>query len=970
MQSFDFSSTLGRGREPGRLVIDFCRLSFFSLLLCLSAAVSADTVYRVSVGSYANLDNARKALASADANLGPGHQILEAQTASGQIYRVVSRAYASRPAANDAVRTARQRNIPGAWVIASDAPAVAISAPRAAPAPAPAPAQQYGQGVSTSPVAVRRFNRIEPKAEETGSRDTTVDLYGVPGVPVSLEGEPASATNADASAIRKTTDADAGIKIDGRLDEGIWDTLPTVGNFVVLEPDTLADTPHATHIKLAYTDKGLYIGADLEQPKDTLIRRLSGRDVYGGLNRDSINLTLDTSGDGLYGFWFGINLGDSLMDGTVLPEYRFSNEWDGPWRGASIETATGWSAEFFIPWSAVSMPNAGEVRNMGIYMSRKVAYLDERWGWPALPSTKPKFLSVLQPIELKGINPRQQYNIYPFASVTQDNIDDETRYQIGADLFWRPSSNFQLNATLNPDFGNVESDDVVVNLSATETFYPEKRLFFVEGQEIFVASPRADTRSSGVGQTGPPTTMINTRRIGGSPQAPVLSPGQSLTDRERRLPAELLGAAKATGQFGNFRYGLLTAFEDEVKFRAMANGQPVTVAQDGTDYGVGRLLYENNSNGYKAIGLLTTAVQHYDRNAYVTGLDWHLLTKDGKLKVDGQAFRSDLDGIKAGYGGFVDFEYTIRQGVRQRVGIDYFDKYVNINDLGYQARNAYRQIRSAHTRTSSNLTWARNNQFDIRGAVQENSDGYFSRGALSLSNRATFKNLTTLTARLGHSPGRYDDLNGYGNGLFHTEESTSASLKFESNTTKPLSYAMEVGYYEEDLGGDSYKYIASINWRPLGGFNLSAGIEYQDREGWLLHQEDRNMTTFDADGLIPNITAEYFLNARQQFKLSMQWVGIEAEESGFYLIPTTPGDLIATTKPQGPSDSFAISDLVFQARYRWEIAPLSDLYIVYVRASDITRSLQQDNFGDLLDRAWSDPVADQLVVKVRYRFGS
>ena len=138
------------------------------------------------------------------------------------------------------------------------------------------------------------------------------------------------------------------------------------------------------------------------------------------------------------------------------------------------------------------MPSAGDVRNMGIYMSRKVAYLDERWGWPALPSTQPKFLSVLQPLELKGIAPRQQYNIYPFAAVTQDGIDDETRYQVGADLFWRPSSNFQLNATLNPDFGNVESDDVDVNLSATETFFPEKRLFFVEGQEIFVALDSED----------------------------------------------------------------------------------------------------------------------------------------------------------------------------------------------------------------------------------------------------------------------------------------------------------------------------------------------------------------------------------------------------------------------------------------------------------------------------------------------
>ncbi len=932
---------------PGRAITLITSLG----LLLLSGAAVADTEFRVAVGSYASLENARNAVATADSTLGSGHQVLQADTANGRVYRVVSKAYTSRVAAREAVTAAKRANISGAWIVTTEK----SLAKRMASTPAPK------NSVISLGTPQARADRRTPT--------NTVTLNGAPGINLALE-EQSTSSSQNAIRIKKTSETEAAIKIDGRLDEGIWATLPTVGNFVVLEPDTLAETPHATNIKLAYTDKGLYIAADLEQPKDTLIRRLSSRDIYAGLNRDSINLTLDTSGEGKYGFWFGINLGDSLMDGTVLPEYRFSNEWDGPWRGASVETDTGWSAEFFIPWSAVSMPSSKDVRNMGVYMSRKVAYLDERWGWPALPSTQPKFLSVLQPVELRGINPRQQYNIYPFASVTQDNIDDDTRYQIGADLFWRPSSNFQLNATLNPDFGNVESDDVVVNLSATETFFPEKRLFFVEGQEIFVASPRADTRSSGVGLSGPPTTLINTRRIGGSPQAPVLGDDQTVSSRERGLPAELLGAAKATGQFGNFRYGLLTAFEDEVRFKAMQNGEEVRVAQDGSDYGVARFLYENNSNGYKAIGVLTTAVQHYDRNAYVTGVDWHLLTPDGKLKVDGQAFRSDLDGVKAGYGGFVDFEYTFRQGLRQRFGIDYFDKYIDINDLGYQARNAYRQFRTAHTRTSSNLSWARNNQFDIRGAVQENSDGFFTRGAIAVSNRATFKNLTTLTGRLNFGPGRYDDLNSFGNGIFRTEETVGASVKFESNTAKALNYSFELGYATEDLGGDQFTYKTAVNWRPLDGLNLSAGLEYQDRNGWLLHQEDRNMTTFDAQGLIPNITAEYFLNAKQQFKLSVQWVGIEAEEDQFYLIPTTPGDLIQTVKPNTESDSFAISDLVFQARYRWEIAPLSDLYVVYVRASDISRSLQQDNFSDLLDRAWADPIADQLVVKVRYRFGS
>ena len=338
------------------------------------------------------------------------------------------------------------------------------------------------------------------------------------------------------------------VTVDGRLDEPIWRELPAFDEFVVLEPDTLERGPYATLVRFLYTDQGLYVGVAMEQPKHTLIKRLSGRDVRE-LNRDSINITLDTSGEGRYAFWFGVNLGDSLMDGTAIPERQFSSEWDGPWRGASAETDDGWSAEFFIPWGTVSMPASGDARKMGVYLSRKVAHLDQRWGWPALPSTQPKFLSALQPIEMKGVAPRQQYNIYPFSAVTVDEIDDEVSYRVGADLFWRPSSNFQVNATVNPDFGSVESDDVVINLTATETFFPEKRLFFLEGQQIFIASPRADTRSQGVGRGGLPTTMLDTRRIGGKPQDPVLAPGVAVSDRELIRPVELAGAAKFTGQF-------------------------------------------------------------------------------------------------------------------------------------------------------------------------------------------------------------------------------------------------------------------------------------------------------------------------------------------------------------------------------------------------------------------------------------
>ena len=247
------------------------------------------------------------------------------------------------------------------------------------------------------------------------------------------------------------------------------------------------------------------------------MQRHAPRDAFD-VNRDTIGLNLDSSGSGRFGYWMTLALGDGQMDGTVLPERQYNREWDGVWYGATARTERGWSAEIFVPWSQMAMPKEDGVRRINFYSSRRVAHLDERWGWPALPSSQPRFMSLWQPLQFQGVDPRQQWSVFPYASTTFNQVGDD-QSKAGLDLFWRPSSNFQATATLNPDFGTVESDNVDVNLTSQETFFPEKRLFFVEGQEIFNTTARA-------GAGGPQRlTVVNTRRIGGRPESPLLPPG-------------------------------------------------------------------------------------------------------------------------------------------------------------------------------------------------------------------------------------------------------------------------------------------------------------------------------------------------------------------------------------------------------------------------------------------------------------
>jgi len=753
----------------------------------------------------------------------------------------------------------------------------------------------------------------------------------------------------------------ANITIDGQLNEVAWQQASPHSDLKVIDPDTLDDPLYRTAIRFFYTERGLYVSFDMEQPADTQLRRFSTRDNFG-TRRDSVSLTLDTSGGGRFGYWMSLALGDNQSDGTVLPERQFSQEWDGAWYGATSASETGWSAEYFLPWSQMAMPKADGVRRIGFYGSRSVGFLNERWAWPALPNTLPQFMSILQPLQLMDVNPRQQWSAFPYASSTVDRVDNRTIYKAGADVFWRPSSNFQLTAALNPDFGSVESDDVVVNLTANENFFPEKRLFFQEGREIFDTTPRA--RGQGGGRDR--FTVINTRRIGARSPRPDFPDGVELASDERVRLAELFGAAKATGQIGAFRYGVLTAFEKETLFRG-DDGQ--VYGQKGRNFGAIRVLYEDSRGAaYRGLGFISTLVDRPESNAVVHAADFHYLSTDGHWTVDGQALYSNTAEEGSGSGAYADITFVPQRGQNHRLRLTYFDDSLEVNDFGFNQRNNMRDLQYRYQWTKSGLTRIRNFQITPFVRYAENSQGKQVRGGYGSTANITFNNLHSLNLFAAYFPSRFDDRNSFGNGTYRIDERFRFSLGYQTNDANKFSVNGRIQYEDESLDGGRYIFRAGIGWRPSSNINLQLETAYTKRDAWLLQQEGRDFTTFETDQWQPRISLGYFLSAKQQFRLSMQWAGIRAVEDRFYSLPTDSNDLVEGSKPPGDSDNFGLSQLTFQLRYRWEIAPLSDLFVVYVKAAASRPGLA--SFGDLFNDAWTNPLDDQLIIKLRYRLGS
>jgi hypothetical protein len=765
--------------------------------------------------------------------------------------------------------------------------------------------------------------------------------------------------------ITRIEQSDAEITIDGFIDEDVWKDLPVIDGMKVIDPDTLADTPYETHVRFFYTERGIYLSAMNFQPQETLMARMTSRDVK--LERDGFVVAIDASGEGLYGFYLRINLGNSLTDATILPERTFNFQWDGPWLARTQALENGWSAEYYIPWSMMPLPQVDDDRKIGIYLERQVGHLQgEAWANPPLPGTVNQFLSAFEKYELKDIEPRRQLTYYPFASGIYDGVRDESTYKVGTEIFWRPTSNSLLSASLNPDFGNVESDDVVVNLTAFEVFFPERRVFFLEGQDVFNTSPR----TSGRGGPGGPISLLNTRRIGGAAIYDVPD-DVNVMPTDLSQPSELLGAVKLTGQSGNWRYGTLLASETESQIAGtLDDGTQVTLNAVGRDFSIARLLYEDTSSGgRRAIGWMGTNLTHPTIDATAHAVDMHYFSADNRFVIDTQIMHSNVDG-KTGNGFLGDVAFRPRRGLQHGLRATYIDDTLDINELGFLTRNDQMNLDYNMFNIESDVPGLRQRTTSLFISNQWNTDGEPVRLGLFLNRGYNTLNNNTYDVSLRYFPERIDDRLGRGTGDFKVEGRYGLNLGFRTNPADKLAFNFDLNLDQDELGPARTGASARFTWRPNDRFSSDLRLDYTDREALLVHKGSGSYTSFESHQWAPQLEMNYFLNAWQQLRFTLQWTALKAFEDRFWQVDSLNLDFLQpVAKSDDDSDNFTISRLTFQARYRWEIAPLSDLFVVYTRGSNLPTD-SFETFQDLLVQSWTDTIVDTLAIKLRYRFGS
>lgn len=434
--------------------------------------------------------------------------------------------------------------------------------------------------------------------------------------------------------------------LDGNDDDSVWKAAPLIDQFLEARPTEGGAPKVRTAARIAYDEHNLYVFVRAFDPHpDSIVRLLSRRDDQTA--SDQIIVLLDSYHDRRTGYEFAVNPANVKSDYAIYNDGNEDVAWDAIWDVVTRVDSLGWTAEYRIPLSQLHY-SARSDGTFGVLVWRVIQRYTETVTWPLFRDSRSGFVSQfgeLTGLDSLGSPGRAEVTPYlltknvqgPASSGFARNQD----FTAGGDVRYRLASNLLLNATINPDFGQVEADPSVLNLSAFETFFNERRPFFVEGKGLFTFNVNCVIVldcNTGEG-------LFYSRRIGRSPQL-----SNIYGDESSATATRILGAGKATGRLpGGFSIGVLDAVTDNV------GGPGGTTLEPTTNYGVIRG-NQDYHKGAGSVGFILTGVNraldassnpYLHGSAYTGGLDARRRFASGRFEVSGSLDFSRVDGTAA-----------------------------------------------------------------------------------------------------------------------------------------------------------------------------------------------------------------------------------------------------------------------------------------------------------------------------------
>ena len=747
------------------------------------------------------------------------------------------------------------------------------------------------------------------------------------------------------------------IKIDGVLDDSDWSSAREWTKYYESMPFSLSEPKHYQKVLIQQDEKGMYFGFINEQPRESIRANRHERDDEMA-NADKAGLAIDFDGDGLTAYGFTVSAGGSISDGIYRNENDVNYDWDADWDSATSISDEGWYAEIFIPWSVAPMKaQEGNIRKVKLSFWRMVA---NEWRVNTSIKGNPrqeKFMSLFHEMNFNNYS-ISKIDFFPFINVTEDRVLEEIETKTGAEIFWKIDSGKQLNMALNPDFGQVESDELVVNFTSSETFYADKRPFFSENNALF------DVKGYRF------FSVINTRRVGAAPDyncSKFSDSLKTLCESNQTGITDIDYAVRYTQQNKSFDFGFLGASEADEQF------------SQGKDFYSVRA--RKNSDNY-SIGYLGTYTDRpvLDRNADVHSLDL-VYRPSNKLRIDTIFITSKIDQRigdinKSGDAFRFRLVASPRKGRWHDVGIFFFDEDTDINDMGYQITNNWLFAGNQNGLKFSDFDESSiflSQEYEVGLAYEANADLNKSSHSTYLTFKSTFKNTSFIEFTNFYRPSSKDFWVTRGNvdsPYIKKPENYGTMFQFKGPSKDFFNYFIEVkrekgSQWSFSALGVANSLTAKVDFSPKDNLNFSLMHQHVTENNWLNWIQDNLLGIYKNKRQRTTVASlNWFGGDKHELRMKAQMVAFTARQPRAYL-----GDISGSLNPlEMELPPFSLSDLAFQVRYRYEIMPLAYLYVVYTKGGRVIETDEEDSLNELYKRPWKNPQADSFTVKVRYRF--
>lgn len=770
-------------------------------------------------------------------------------------------------------------------------------------------------------------------------------------------------------------------KIDGLLDDEAWQNAHPASDFYQYRPHNDRGASFPTQVYLVYDDNAIYIGARLSDPNpDSILTELGIRDADEEMNADKFSLDISPFNDGVNGFTFKVSASGVQTDVNRSSRGRRGGgrrsngdiNWDAVWKSDITINDDGWIVEIEIPYSALRFPKK-DIQEWGINFWRDIRRLDEFSSWNFADRevrNQMNYLGVLKGIE--GVKPPLRLSLYPYVSGYLQKSAAESGFQQtfngGMDLKWGINESFTLDMTLIPDFGQVKSDDKILNLSPYEVRYDENRQFFTEGTELFQR-----------------VNLFYSRRIGSEPigyldEEEDLEPSEEII--ENPSETRMINATKISGRTGTgLGIGFLNAMTTDTYAKIKnieTNEERKVLTQPFTNYNILVVDQTLKNNSYISLINTNTLMNEIGYSANVTGTELRLNDKSnlygirGEFAVSQQYYAEEENNL--------GYKYDVRIGksggqIQYSLSRELVSDTYDQNDLGYLRRN--NEIENQVSFDYNIFKPFGKFLFFGTGLSLEYNQLYkpreFTEFNIGLDARATFVNRLNVFFFSRFSPvGEKDFYEPRVDGRYYKQDNSFflfSRVSTDDRKKIAVSGDFRIGKVFSEFEQANYGFEIMPRFRMNDKLNFALGIEYMRSKNDLGY-----ITDFGEDsvyfGMRQSPTWVYRLNANYIFtnKISLgfdlrhYWSRVKYDNKYYFL--NEDGSLSEIDHDFQEEDinynAFTI-DMVF----KWNFAPGSWLSVVWKNTVDAEGDMI-DNYFDNVDNMFKQSQVNSISLKLLY----